>query len=46
MEVRIGDSIECNPTVKLVKGNEYPLIDIDKITLKFKVWFFLTFVLI
>ena len=32
MEVRIGDSIECNPTVKLVKGNEYPLIDIDKIT--------------
>lgn len=31
MEVRIGDSIECNPTVKLVKGNEYPLIDIDKI---------------
>lgn len=32
MEVRIGDSIECNPTVKLVKGNEYPLIDIDKIS--------------
>ena len=32
MEVRIGDSIECNPPVKLVKGNEYPLIDIDKIT--------------
>ena len=32
MDVRIGDCIECNPTVKLVKGNEYPLIDIDKIT--------------
>lgn len=32
MEVRIGDSIECNPIVKLVKGNEYPLIDIDKIS--------------
>ena len=31
MEVRIGDSIDCNPTVKLVKGEEYPLIDIDKI---------------
>ncbi|MCQ2296019.1 MAG: restriction endonuclease subunit S [Bacteroidales bacterium] len=32
MEVRIGDCIECNPTVKLTKGIEYPLIDIDKIT--------------
>lgn len=31
MEVRIGDCIDCNPTVKLVKGEEYPLIDIDKI---------------
>lgn len=31
MEVRIGDCIDCNPTVKLTKGNEYPLIDIDKI---------------
>lgn len=32
MKVKIGDCIECNPTVKLVKGNKYPLIDIDKIT--------------
>lgn len=32
MEVRIGDCIECNPIVKLTKGIEYPLIDIDKIT--------------
>ncbi len=29
---RIGDCIQCNPTVKLEKGKEYPIIDIDKIT--------------
>lgn len=29
---RIGDCILCNPTVKLEKGKEYPIIDIDKIT--------------
>ena len=29
---RIGDCIICNPTVKLEKGKECPVIDIDKIT--------------
>lgn len=29
---RIGDCINCNPTVKLEKGKECPVIDIDKIT--------------
>lgn len=30
--VRLGDSVLCNPTVKLTKGELYPVIDIDKIT--------------
>jgi type I restriction enzyme S subunit len=30
--LRLGDCVLCNPTVKLVKGNVYPVIDIDKIT--------------
>ena len=29
---RLGDCIICNPAVKLDKGKEYPVIDIDKIT--------------
>ena len=29
--VRIGDCINCNPTIKLDKGQLYPVIDIDKI---------------
>lgn len=29
--VRIGDCVCCNPSVKLTKGQSYPLIDIDKI---------------
>lgn len=28
---RLGDIFECNPQVKLIKGKEYPLIDIDSI---------------
>ncbi len=28
---RIGDIVNCNPSVKLEKGKSYPLIDIDKI---------------
>lgn len=28
---RFGDKVQCNPTVKLKKGKQYPLVDIDKI---------------
>ena len=28
---KIGECINCNPSVKLEKGNAYPVIDIDKI---------------
>lgn len=30
--IRLGDCILCNPKVKLTKGELYPVIDIDKIT--------------
>ena len=30
--IRLGDCILCNPRVKLTKGELYPVIDIDKIT--------------
>ena len=30
-EFRLGDCVQCNPTVKLIKGNQYSLIDIDRI---------------
>lgn len=30
--IRLGDCVICNPSVKLDKGKEYPVIDIDKIT--------------
>ena len=30
--IRLGDCILCNPKVKLIKGERYPVIDIDKIT--------------
>lgn len=30
--IRLGDCIQCNPKVKLTKGELYPVIDIDKIT--------------
>ena len=30
---RLGDCIQCNPTVRLLKGKFYPIIDIDKITI-------------
>ena len=33
---RFGDKVFCNPTVKLQKGEVYPLIDIDKITPGYK----------
>lgn len=29
--IRLGDCVQCNPTVKLIKGEIYPIIDIDKI---------------
>lgn len=29
---RIGDCVICNPTIKIDKGIECPVIDIDKIT--------------
>lgn len=31
VKTRIGDCITCNPSVKLDKGQTYPVIDIDKI---------------
>ena len=31
--IRLGDCIQCNPKVKLTRGELYPLIDIDKITI-------------
>ncbi len=30
--IRLGDCVFCNPSVKLEKGKECPVIDIDKIT--------------
>ena len=30
--IRLGDCVICNPSVKLEKGKECPVIDIDKIT--------------
>ena len=33
IKTRIGDCIQCNPSIKLEKGKEYPIIDIDKITI-------------
>ena len=30
--IRLGDCVTCNPSVKLEKGKECPVIDIDKIT--------------
>lgn len=30
-EYKVGEMIDCNPTVKLKKDKEYPIIDIDKI---------------
>ena len=33
IRTRIGKCIQCNPSVKLEKGKEYPVIDIDKITI-------------
>lgn len=33
---RLGDKVCCNPTVKLKKGEYYPLIDIEKITPGYK----------
>lgn len=33
---RLGDKVCCNPTVKLKKGEYYPLIDIEKIALGYK----------
>ena len=30
--IRLGECVLCNPTVKLTKGELYPVIDIDKIT--------------
>lgn len=30
-EYKLGEMIDCNPTVKLKKGELYPVIDIDKI---------------
>ena len=35
-EFRLGDCIQCNPTVKLIKGNQYSLIDIDRIVVGYK----------
>ena len=33
---RFGDKVLCNPTVKLAKGQEYHLVNIDKINPNFK----------
>ena len=33
---RFGDKVQCNPSVKLKKGDSYPLISIDKITVGYK----------
>lgn len=33
---RLGDKVCCNPTVKLKKGEYYPLIDIEKIAPRYK----------
>lgn len=33
---RLGDKVCCNPTVKLKKGEYYPLIDIEKIAPGYK----------
>ena len=35
-EFRLGDCIQCSPTVKLIKGNQYSLIDIDRIVVGYK----------
>ncbi|MDO4194579.1 MAG: restriction endonuclease subunit S [Prevotellaceae bacterium] len=39
IETRIGQCIDCNPKVKLLKGETYPVIDIDKITIGRKIVF-------
>ena len=33
---RFGDKVQCNPSVKLKKGNSYPLVSIDKIVVGYK----------
>ena len=33
---RLGEKIQCNPTVKLIKGEEYSKIDMEKIRIGFK----------
>ena len=33
---RFGDKVCCNPTVKLIKGESYPIVDIDKINPGYK----------
>lgn len=33
---RFGEKVDCNPKVKLSKGAEYPLVDIDKISPQYK----------